>query len=158
MTTQDEIDRQAFSKAWNDFKDQHEEWRFADREALLFQMFLSGGKHQREASAKELAESQAREAKLREVLRDCAFLSEYAEEALNLPKDHSALDSAISKAVENALREAAEAVQKRMDVYSNAGEGHPENSSARDTCFARANAALDIKNDILSLTPKPEKG
>lgn len=83
-----------------------------------------GRKHQREASANELAECQAREANLQEWVKKnarhanhCMKLDYLDErefgctcglESISQPFDHSALDEAINKAVEAALREAAE--------------------------------------------------
>ena len=46
---------QQFNDWWQDFKSQHDEWRFADKEALLYQAYLAGGEIDRDSVIEECA-------------------------------------------------------------------------------------------------------
>lgn len=186
MTTQDEMDRRAFEgmleDAWQDgtiatfdtnivaagiSTSSHGHiiqcYGFSEDEAIGLRDYVFAAiKHQREASAGEVVvttnESGEAVAVTRQDDEGQVLSVIWQREFTSLDKLLVTPTVASAKAVEAALREAVTIVRHRKEIYSNAGEAHPENSIDRDRCFARANAALDIERDILTLIPKPEKG
>lgn len=190
MTTQDEIDMQAF-EVWYQRQRCHYPERTAPKEvnagfakSMAESGYRAGRKHQREASAKELAdmdkptidynstiemlrsalvESQAREVKtlsdIRRMTTDLhadenkqqliyriTNISHYCDTETKT-RNHSTLDSAISKAVANALRGAA---AKCLFIE------HSRKNIEEQTIYDLA--LMSCHDAILALIPKPEKG